>query len=76
MNKLATCVDHIEYFCIDLDSAGSGTSIINESAATGPVSLGTGDTAIIYFKVNNGTYKPRRRFTVKRQYIRRKSRFA
>ncbi len=42
---------HTEYLCIDI---GSG-SIINATAATSSVSLNTGSTAVIYFKVNNGT---------------------
>ncbi len=61
LNKLGVCAvvaDHPEYFCIDLDSAGAGDSIINATAATGSVALGTGDTTIIYFKVNNGTLTP------------------
>ncbi len=45
---------HTEYFCIDQGSAG----ILNATAATGSVSLNTGSTAIIYFKVNNGTLTP------------------
>jgi len=45
---------HTEYFCIDQGSAG----ILNATAATGSVSLNTGGTAIIYFKVNNGTLTP------------------
>ena len=55
MVKLGGCVGYAAYFCIDLDSSGSGTLEISADAATGPVSLSSGDTTIIYFKVNNGT---------------------
>ncbi len=48
--KLGTCATgHTEYFCIDLDSDGGSTDIINATAATGSVSRVKGDTAIIYF---------------------------
>ncbi|MCV0430096.1 hypothetical protein [Nitrosopumilus sp.] len=53
--KLGTCASNTSYLCIDQDSAGSGTSIISADAATGPVSLNPGGTAVIYFKVGNGT---------------------
>jgi len=57
--KIGTCATgHTEYFCIDLDSDGGSSNIINATASTGSVALGTGDTAIIYFKVNNGTLTP------------------
>ncbi len=56
MKKLGACAsNHDEYLCIDLDSGGSGTAIINATAATGSISLNTGGTVVIYFKVNNGT---------------------
>ncbi len=55
MLKLGTCVGHTEYFCIDQDSEGGSDSIINATAASSGVGLGTGDTAVIYFKINNGT---------------------
>jgi len=56
MLKLGACAtNHPEYLCIDQDSGGSGTAIINATASTGGVGLNTGDTAVIYFKVNNGT---------------------
>jgi len=60
MLKIGTCAlaVHTEYFCIDLDSDGGSANIINATASTGSVALGTGDTAIIYFKVNNGTLTP------------------
>ena len=58
MLKLGACASNPEYFCIDQDSGGTGTDIINGTAATGSVSLDTGGTAIIYFKVNNGTLTP------------------
>jgi len=57
--KFGACASgHPEYFCNDLDSSGSGTSIINATASDGSVALSTGGTAIIYFKVNNGTFTP------------------
>jgi len=40
-----------QYLCVDLGSAGA----FNASASTGSLGLNTGDTAVIYFKVNNGT---------------------
>jgi len=43
------------YLCIDQDSWGAGLSVITANASTGSVGLNTGDTAVIYFKVNNGT---------------------
>jgi len=56
MKKLGDCATgHAEYFCIDLDSGGGGTSYINATASTGSVGLNTGETAVIYWKVNNGT---------------------
>ncbi len=44
-----------QYLCIDLDGAGGGTNTFNATASTGSLGLNTGDTAVIYFKVNNGT---------------------
>jgi hypothetical protein len=42
--------------CIDYDASGTNYELINAtSAGTGPVSLAPGSTAIIYFKLNNGT---------------------
>ena len=53
--KLGTCASNGSYLCIDQDSGGGGTSIIAANASAGLVGLNTGDTAVIYFKVNNGT---------------------
>ena len=55
MNKLGSCVGASEYLCIDQDSSGTGTSTIAADAATGPISLSPGSSAVIYFKINNGT---------------------
>jgi len=44
-----------QYLCIDLDGTGGGTASFNATASTGSLGLNTGDTAVIYFKVNNGT---------------------
>ncbi len=46
MLKVGECLGHTEYFCIDQDSSGTGTDIINGTAATGSVALDTGDTTI------------------------------
>jgi len=51
----ACAIGSPQYLCIDQDSAGAGTSSINATASTGGVGLNTGDTAVIYFKLNNGT---------------------
>jgi hypothetical protein len=56
--KLGECDSGIpaqSYLCIDQDSWGAGTSVITANASSGSVGLNTGDTAVIYFKVNNGT---------------------
>ncbi len=58
MLKLGTCSSNNSYLCIDQDSAGGGTAIISANATTGSVRINTGDTAVIYFKVNNGTITP------------------
>jgi len=55
MLKLGTCVGNNSYLCIDQDSNGGGTSILTMNASTGSVGLNTGETAVIYFKVTNGT---------------------
>jgi len=55
MKKLGDCAGDPEYLCIDQDSGGGGTAKIAADSATGSVGLNTGDTAVIYFKVNNGT---------------------
>ncbi len=49
--KHGTCVGNVNYLCNEIaDAIG-----IEGVQATGSVGLGTGDTAVIYFKVNNGT---------------------
>jgi len=40
---------------IDPDSGGPITECIQADAATGPISLDPGDSAIIYYKLTNGT---------------------
>ena len=56
MVRNGECVSSVtNYLCIDQDSGSSGTSTIAADAATGPISLNPGSTAVIYFKVNNGT---------------------
>ncbi|QLH04634.1 hypothetical protein C5F49_04395 [Nitrosopumilus oxyclinae] len=55
ISKLGACVGDANYLCIDQDSWGVGTNVIQGVAATGPVSLNPGSTAVIYFKINNGT---------------------
>ena len=40
---------------IDPDSGGSITECIQANAGTGPISLNPGQSAIIYYKLNNGT---------------------
>jgi len=54
MIKHGACINDNSYFC----SVVSGTSIISGNASSGSVGLKTGDTAVIYFKVNNGTITP------------------
>jgi len=52
------CASPTTYLCIDPDAGGvlnSGDDIIQANAQTGPVSLNPGQSAIIYFKLNNGT---------------------
>jgi len=53
--KLGDCIGDSEYLCIDQDASGGGTAKIAADSATGAVGLNTGGTAVIYFKVNNGT---------------------
>jgi len=57
-NRLNACSTNLSYLCIDLDGAGGGTSIHSANASDSSVALSTGSTAIIYFKVNNGTITP------------------
>ena len=51
LKKWGACIGKASYIC----SVVSGSSIIEGVQATGSVGLNTGDTAVIYFKVNNGT---------------------
>ena len=53
--KLGTCVGDTNYLCVDYDGSGSNAEIIQANAGTGPVSLAPGASAVIYFKLNNGT---------------------
>jgi len=55
MIKAGDCIGEPEYLCIDQDSILATTEKIAADASTGGVGLNTGDTAVIYFKVNNGT---------------------
>ena len=53
--KAGSCIGNAAYLCIDPDASGANTEIISADAGTGPVSLTPGASAIIYFKLNNGT---------------------
>jgi len=57
--KLGECTSGVpaqSYLCFDQDSTSADiTRIITANASSGSVGLNTGDTAIIYFKINNGT---------------------
>jgi len=55
MTKANACAANVSYLCVDLDQAGAGTNIISANATTGPVSLSPGASAVIYFKIGNGT---------------------
>jgi len=55
ITKTGTCIGSAFYVCIDYDGAGANVEKIEADAGTGPVSLAPGSTAIIYFKLNNGT---------------------
>ena len=55
ITKLGSCAGNSAYLCVDYDASGSNTEIINATAGTGPVSLSPGASAIIYWKLNNGT---------------------
>jgi hypothetical protein len=50
MQKHGNCIGNLSYFCSEV-----GTTFISGNASSGTVGLNTGDTTIIYFKVNNGT---------------------
>ncbi len=58
LKKLGSCIGNSNYLCIDQDSNGAGTAIIEANAAAGSVGLNTGDTVVIYFKISNGTITP------------------
>ena len=49
------CAADSTYVAIDPDSGGPITECISADAATGPISMDPGSTAIIYFKLNNNT---------------------
>ncbi|WP_299290370.1 hypothetical protein, partial [Nitrosopumilus sp.] len=55
MSKIGSCASNTNYLCIDVDSWGGNSDIIEATAASGPVSLDPGQSAIVYFKMNNGT---------------------
>ena len=49
------CAADSTYVAIDPDSGGPITECISADAATGPISMDPGSSAIIYFKLNNNT---------------------
>jgi len=51
MIKHGSCIGNGSYLC----SVVTGSSIISANATTSSVGLNTGETAVIYFKINNGT---------------------
>ena len=53
--KTNSCSGNSETIAIDPDTSGSVTECIAGNAGTGPVSLAPGASAIIYFKLTNGT---------------------
>jgi len=54
--KNGSCAGGSETINIDLDGSGTGvTECIAANAGTGPVGLTPGESAVIYFKLNNGT---------------------
>jgi len=55
MKKNGSCTGGSETVNIDPDSGGSITECIAANAGTGPVGLTPGSSAIIYFKLVNGT---------------------
>lgn len=56
MTKTGSCaIDTTNYVCVDFDSGGSNIDMIQANAGTGPLSLAPGASAIVYFKLNNGT---------------------
>jgi len=50
MIRNGICIADLSYFCSEV-----GATLISANASSGSVGLNTGDTVIIYFKVNNGT---------------------
>ncbi|MFQ5475491.1 MAG: hypothetical protein ACE5DT_00485 [Nitrosopumilus sp.] len=55
VRMIDNCAASSEYVAIDPDSGGAITECITADAGTGPVSLDPGQSAIIYFKLNNNT---------------------
>jgi len=55
IKKTNSCSGGTTTISIDPDSSGSVTECITADAGTGPVSLTPGSSAIIYFKLTNGT---------------------
>ena len=57
LEKFHDCASSNSYLCIDPDSSGviGGTDVIEADASSGPISLDPGQSAIVYFKLNNGT---------------------
>jgi len=49
------CASGTTVINIDPDSGGPITECISADAATGPLSLNPGQSAIVYYKLNNGT---------------------
>ena len=55
IKKTNSCSGGTTTISIDPDTSGSVTECITADAGTGPVSLTPGSSAIIYFKLTNGT---------------------
>ena len=55
VRMIDNCALDDNYVAIDPDSSGPIDECIAADAATGPISLNPGSTAIIYFKLNNNT---------------------
>jgi hypothetical protein len=55
ISKTDSCSGNSETVAIDPDTSGSVTECIAANAGTGPVSLTPGSSAVIYFKLTNGT---------------------
>ena len=58
MAKINACVGNGSYLCIDQDGSGGGNAVYSANVSASSVALATGGTAVIYFKVNNGTLTP------------------